>query len=260
MIKTLADPWLTQNAGRKYPLVDDIDTAIPDNALLDFHCTVRGINGPVLARVMVPDDGTSPVTVSIIQGNEQVATLTFSVPASPAEGSYHTLTAIAANASGSMTFTAAIRDTAARGATAVLADTTVVVDSLGLDSLIGKRKVSYADEGQHHIDETEDAELTGEVILDLGANTDPYLDGQRLRLEITKGGGRGEWCQRQETAQNCRNVLFTINGERPGSDGNIRLIGEGGITVTPKPDEHALEISIKKTSSDLMTKDCTVAC
>lgn len=260
MIRTLADPWLAQNAGRKYPLADDVDTVIPDNAILNFRCTVRGVSGPVSASVTIPDSGTDPVTVVLTQGGEHVATLLFDVPESPAEGVYHTLQAVSENASGTLTFTAALRDATAYGVTAELARTTITVDSLGIDSLVGARRVSYAADGKHHIDDGTDVTLTGEIVLDLGANTDPYLDGRRLRLEIAKGGGRGEWCQYQEANQNCGNVLFTVNGERPGSDGDLKLVGEGGIIVTPKPEEHVLEISIEKASSDLMTKDCTAAC
>lgn len=259
MIRTLADPWLAQNAGRKYPLADDADTEVPDNALLDFRCTVRGAavdSSPIAALGLVTDDGTELTLCVDVVWYLTTRTLKFKIPHNLA-GPY-IVPAETDGVTGVLTVTEAVLELVKPypyHLEGLFARTTVVVDSLGVDSL-----VSYADPGQHHIDGNADATLSGEIVLDLGANTDPYLDGRRLRLEIAKGGGRGEWCQHQEADQNCGNVLFTVNGERPGSDGDLKLVGEGGITVTPKPEEHTLEISIEKASSDLMAKDCTTAC
>lgn len=271
MIRTLADPWLAQNAGRKYPLADDVDTTIPDNAILDFRCTVRGVRtGAVpVAKIYYIGSRNDPVLgfvkyvdIEVLDGANmtQTGTLRFNVPHNLASGTLYTAVAENGNVCGALTVQAALIRIPYGTFDAVFAATTIVVDSLGVDSVTGSRHVSYSQPGQHHIDGTEDAVLSGEVVLDPGANTDPRLDGRRLRLEITKGGGRGEWCQRQEANQNCGNVLFTVNGERPGSDGDLKLVGEGGITVTPRPEEHALEISIAKTASELVTKDCTAAC
>ena len=266
MIRTIADQWLAQNAGRKYPLPDDVDTGIPDSAVLDFRCSVRGIPaGAVPEAVMsVPEDPDAPVTVRISCPGFSGAELKFAVPRDPARGSFHTLPASSDGAFGSLSFTAAVRSAEAAGKSAKMAASTVTADSLGVDSVQGIPRMSYAGEDGHRIDGACDAVLTGgedgTVELDIGANSDPYLDGRRLRLEISKGGGRGEWCQRQGSDQTCDNVLFTVNGERPGSDGDIRISGEDGVTVTPVPEEHALVVSIERSSADMMSKDCSPAC
>lgn len=271
MIKTLADPWLAQNAGRKYPLADDVDTTIPDNAILDFRCTVRGVRtGAVpVARIYSIGSRNDPAlgfvkygNVEVLDGSDmaRIGTLQFDVPRNLAAGTHYTAVANNGDVHGELTVSDAFTAIPHGAFDAVFARTTVVVDSLGVDSVTGARRASYGESGPHHIDGTEDAVMSGEIVLDLGANTDPYLDGNRLRLEITKGGGRGEWCQRPDAEQTCDNVLFTVNGERPGSDGDIRLTGSGGITVKALPAEHAVEIAIDPSAGGLMTKDCAAVC
>ena len=145
MIRTIADQWLAQNAGRKYPLRDDVDTGIPDSAVLDFRCSVRGI----------------PVTVRISCPGFSGAELAFAVPRDPARGSFHTLPASSDCAFGSLSFTASIRSTEAAGKSATLAASTVTADSLGVDSVQGLPRMSYAGEDGHRIDGACDAVLTG---------------------------------------------------------------------------------------------------
>ena len=270
MITTLADPWLAQNAGRKYPLADDSETGIPDDAILDFRCSVRGIaagsvpvarlyyiggrNDPYLGLVKYAD-----VEILDWLTGSRIGTVRFDVPRNISAGSTYTASAENGDVRGTLTVMHSFTDIPYGSFSAEFARTTVVCDSLGVDSLQGVPGVSYGEEDAHHIDDP-GVVLTGDIALDAGANADPYLDGSRLKLEIAKGYGRGEWCQRQDAAQNCGNVLFTINGERPGSDGDIRLVGEGGVTVTPHPDRHAIEIGIDRPASELVNEECRTQC
>lgn len=270
MIRTIADPWLAQNAGRRYPLADDSDTTIPNNAILDFRCTVRGVTPgrtPV-ARIFYigsrNDQVLGPVKYADVEildgrGGDRIGVLRFDVPRSRVQTAHYTAVASGDAASGRLTVQYPFTTIPYGAFSAEFSSTTVVADSLGVDSVQGVPSVSYDEPGQHHIDGPS-VVLTGDVVLDAGANADPYLDGNRLRLEIAKGYGRGEWCQRQKATQNCGNVLFSINGERPGSDGSMRLVGEGGVIITPDQDGHALVITIGRPAADMLASDCTVKC
>lgn len=140
------------------------------------------------------------------------------------------------------------------------AATTVVCDSLKVMRLQSAHDVADArDEGDPAgLDPI--ARLTGEIVLAEGRNAEPYLDGNRLRLDIRKGAGLGENCQAMASSQTCDNVLFTINGERPGSDGNIRIAGENGVSVTARPGEHAITIKLDDVARDRLAKECASTC
>lgn len=139
------------------------------------------------------------------------------------------------------------------------AATTVVCDSLKVHSL------RSCDENARDRDADSagldvNAPLAGKIVLAEGRNAEPYLDGNRLHVDITRGGGLGEFCQTVDAGQNCGNVMFTINGERPGTDGDIRIVGEDGISVTPIPEEHAVEIRMGGDAERRTAVPCSPAC
>jgi hypothetical protein len=141
------------------------------------------------------------------------------------------------------------------------AATTIVCDSLKVHSIQSAHDLADArdDDDPAGLDAT--AAIDGEIALVEGRNAEPYLDGNRLRLDVFKGAGLGEQCQSAVSGgQRCGTVLFTINGERPGSDGNIRIVGDGGITVTPDPENHAVEIRMDDEASNRMADGCAPAC
>jgi hypothetical protein len=145
------------------------------------------------------------------------------------------------------------------------AATTVVCDSLKVYS------IQSAQDDEDAVDETDPIgaaassyatrAISGDIVLAEGRNAEPYLDGNRLKLDIFKGAGLGEQCQSAVSgSQHCGTVLFTINGERPGSNGNIRIVGDGGITVTPDPENHAVEIRMDDEAAHRMADGCAPAC
>lgn len=146
------------------------------------------------------------------------------------------------------------------------AASTVVCDSLKVHTIQSAQ--SNPDSTKH--DERDDTDpaardtlavLTGDVVLAEGRNAEPYLDGNRLRLDIFKGGGLGERCQSAVSGdQRCDTVLFSINGERPGSDGELKIVGEDGITVTPDPANHKVKIAMDGVAADRMADGCAPAC
>ena len=142
-----------------------------------------------------------------------------------------------------------------------LAATTVVCDSLKVMSLQSAQGANDARDDDDPATRTVTTAVSGDIEIAEGRNTEPYLDGNRLRLDIVKGGGLGERCQSAVMGgQRCDTVLFTINGERPGSDGELRIAGDDGITVTPIPDEHAIEIRMDEAAAGRMTDGCAPAC
>lgn len=268
MITTLADPWLTQNAGRKYPLADDTDTTIPDDAILEFRCTVRGfkLHGTPTARIYYIGSRNDPnlgsvkyADVEILDGpaGGRIGTIRFDVPRSAVARSYHTAVAANGGIYGALTVQYAFTLIPYGAFDAVFSPTTVIADDLKVDSVQSAVSVESTDPTITHNPTTR---LTGRLVLAEGFNTEPYLDGNRLRLNVAKRSGIGEWCQTAGAGQTCRNVLFTINGERPGSDGNLRLTGENGIRVTPLPDEHALRIELDDVAREKMLTTCEKAC
>ena len=262
MIKTIADPYLAQNAGRRYPLMDDA-VGIPDNVILDFRCTVYDVavgKTPVAALTSISTVTVNSVTykrleVTITVDDTDLAELNFDFPMTMVESEPFTTVAQTTNAVGEMTASAAVLSaTLAVGTSERFAPTTIVVDSLKVKSITARQGVVYP------AGNNGSTTLTGEVMLAEGKNTEPYLDGNKLHIDIYKGAGIGEYCQAPVASQTCNNVLFTINGERPGSNGNISIVGESGVTVTPIPSEHVIEIGLTDAVADETTGQCDTSC
>lgn len=264
MTRTLADPYLSQNEGRRYPLADD-SVGLNDAALVDFRATVRNVPDGCAPAAMVAALNTIEVegrtlrrlSIILSAGAQELTVLTFDIPGDLAPRAPFTAYSRTATAFGALTVTAAILDEADGPYAVPLAPTTVRADDLKVDSVQSTGSVESTDPSIAHNPTTR---LTGRIVLAEGFNTEPYLDGNRLRLTVAKKGGIGEWCQTSGSGQTCGNVLFTINGERPGSNGDIRLIGESGIRVTPLPDEHALRIELDDVAQEKMFMTCEKAC
>lgn len=274
MITTIADPYLAQNAGRRYPLADDTpyDDVPCDSAILDFRCTVFGMPSGKALRAWLNHVETvssgRQLTVSVRDGEDEVDSLTFEIAAPLPESAAHGHTAVArgARSLGEITVSPAIMDEDCvpdGDKSSPFAWTTVVCDSLKVMSVQSGNTAGDAfdeDDPPERVNACT-AVLSGEIWLAEGRNADPYLDGNHLRLDIYKGAGLGERCQAAAAGdQTCDTVLFTINGERPGSDGDIRIVGDGGITVTPRPDDNAVEIGIGSAALDRLAKECERAC
>ncbi len=247
MIRTIADQWLAQNAGRRYPFRDDAETGLPDSAVLDFSCVVYGepAGEVAKARVTAIAAGRAVVNVNVEVGS--AAPLVFGIPRHVAKNTPYVASATSSDgrATGRLTVTRAIVGAKLAAGGAEFAPTTVACDSLKVESV-------QSDGGEV---------LTGEVVLAEGYNAEPYLDGSRLRLDVSKGNGIGEYCRSAAAGkQTCDGVLFTINGEKPGSDGEIRLVGTSGVVVKPVPSEHALEISMGSAAERAMEAECPAAC
>lgn len=272
MITTLADQYLAQNAGRRYPLADDTpDTEVTsDTAILDLRCVVRGAHpdNPIRAyltdamQTTVESKPVKRLTVTLRDGASTVDTLNFDIPMDVSSQPYvsHAVGTVAA---GEMTVSAAAVSSTVipnRAKDVPFACTTVVCDSLKVMSV----RSGNTDEDARDKDDDDSLAvteaITGEILLAEGRNAEPYLDGNRLRLDIYKGAGLGENCQSISSTQMCDNVLFSINGEKPGSDGEIRIVGENGVTVTPSPAEHAIEISLDPVTVEGVTSNCETVC
>ena len=254
MIRTIADQWLAQNAGRRYPFADDAVTGLPDSAVLDFSCVVHGAKAGEIPAARLANTSTyeGGVSATVIVGDATDNPLVFEIPKTIAKNTPYVASASTAdgNIAGRLTVTKAIVGQTV-SEDAVFAPTTVVCDSLKVESLQGEGGLFSGDT----------AVIAGEVVLDEGYNAEPYLDGQRLRLDIAKGNGMGEYCRSAASGnQTCDTVLFTINGEKPGSDGEIRLVGTSGVVVKPVPAEHAIEISLDAAAEKALGAECPAAC
>jgi len=268
MITTLADQYLAQNAGRRYPLADDAgyDDVVDDSAILDFRCTVRGVPAGTCPRAYITSiAGTSGKTVTVLvvrQGGNDV--LSFYIPSNIATNATYTTTATnsTTKAEGVITVSASVLALAAVSNKRIpLAWSTVICDSLKVHSIRSAQETEDATDDTDPQGQSPTAELSGEIVLAEGRNTEPYLDGNRLRVDIVKGGGLGERCQSAVSGgQRCGTVLFTINGEHPGSDGDVKIVGDDGVSVIPVPDEHAIEIRMDEVAADRVADECAKTC
>lgn len=276
MIRTLADQYLAQNAGRRYPFRDDTELPewLADAAVLDFRCTVRGVQAGTAPEARLTgaergQDGSATLTVTLTAGVKELDTLEFQVPWDIATKEPYTAYAVGERACGTLTATVAVLPPAAEGdedasydVDIPFAATTVVCDSLKVNSIQSVQDPADAldEDDPDGLDAT--ASVSGEIELAEGRNAEPYLDGNRLRVDIFKGGGLGERCQGvdEDARQTCGTVLFTVNGERPGSDGELRIVGEDGITVTPYPEDHSVEIRMDDAAAARMTVGCAPTC
>lgn len=273
MITTLADQYLAQNAGRRYPLADDAgyDDIPDDTAILDFRCTVHGIPAGAAPRAWITDvagvtvDGKAHTRVTVtVERPGTPDVLRFDIPDNIAtKNAPYTASAAdsGTGAEGTLTVSASVLSLERGAKNVPLAWTTVVCDSLKVHSVQSAQADADARDEDDPASRSVTAELTGAIVLDEGRNAEPYLDGNRLRLDVYRGGGLGERCQDAVTGgQTCGTVLFTINGERPGSDGDIRIVGEDGISVVPDPENHAVEIRMDDTAANRMVEGCAPAC
>ena len=278
MIKTIADPYLAQNAGRRYPLADDTPyTDVPcDTAILDFRCTVRGVPAGHTPRAWLvraktletPEGSAKQLTVEVRDdtSGETISTLVFELPGDMAAGHSHRIRARDRDGRslGEMTVSAEAAGSCIpeREMSIPFAWTTVVCDSLKVDSLQSANSKGDARDKTDPAGRDVVAVLDGEVALAEGRNVEPYLDGAALRLDIRKGAGLGERCQTAAAGggQTCDTVLFTVNGERPGSDGDLRIVGDGGVTVTPRPEENTVEIGLGSAALARLAAECRRTC
>ena len=271
MIRTLADQYLAQNAGRRYPFADDCDVQdIPDSAILDFRCTLRGVSAGTAPRAWLTKVETASAAKRLTVTTARPGTpdtLVFDIPADMAADAPYTAHAYdaATGAEGALTVTAAALSVGNGVKSVPFAWTTVVCDSMKVDS------IQSVQDDEDAVDDTDPEgavasgyateTVSGMVLLDEGRNAEPYLDGNRLRLDVFKGAGLGERCQSAVSGgQRCGTVLFTINGERPGSDGDIRIVGDGGIAVVPDPENHAVEIRMDDEATRRTADGCATTC
>lgn len=274
MIRTIADQYLAQNAGRRYPFADNAASAagMTDAAFLDFRCTVAGsATGNVfrarLTKVVnatVASTAVRRFTVSVSVGSTNVATLAFDVPRNLAAGAAYTAYASDGLARGALTVSHAALSVSLSSTSNTVnvpfAATTVVGESLAVRSLQSAEAAADAKDKDDPPGRNAAARVVGEIFLAEGRNAEPYLDGSRLRVDMYKGAGLGERCQAPSASQTCGNVMFSINGERPGSGGDIRIVGGEGVTVTPLKDEHAVEIRMDDAVASRATSQCDRTC
>ena len=270
MIRTLADQYLAQNAGRRYPLADDAgyEDVPDDTAILDFRCTLRDVQSGTAPRPRLMEvetvAGAKRLTVAVIPPDHPgvIAALVFDIPGTMPLGAPYVAVARdeSTGAEGRLVVSASVLGLADGPKAVPFAWTTVICDALKVHSL-------QSAQGADAVDDDDPAGrnvtnvLAGDVLLAEGRNAEPYLDGSRLRIDVFKGGGLGERCQSAATgSQRCSTVLFTVNGERPGLDGELRIVGDNGITVVPDPENHAVEIRMDDVATARMADGCAPAC
>lgn len=239
MIVTYAQPALNKNAGRRYPLADDVETGIPDGVLLDCRITATVPVNPLNVSVTELAARGGTVTVDLdVDGR--------TVRATARPGAH-----LAYGDNDGVRAWVAIGETPDpfRGS-ARLVPSVVVSDTLRVRSVKSFRSDVRPDtQGMSYLPDDAPEDATAERLSDgplhlvPGYNVDVALIGDRVRLSAYRGAGLGQYCVTTEGNQSCGGVLYSINGELPDNSGNIRIDGGSGVVV--ENDETANMVTVR---------------
>lgn len=250
MIQTLAQPALAKNAGRRYPLLDDVETGIPDDALIDCHVVTTVVVSP------------TNVAVTAISGTADAATATVSIDV---DGHAITIRAtpgrLASGTSedGAATAWIVVGDGVAGlsfAGRALLVPTAVACDARRVRSVRALTSTLEPDDvAVYGRTQGTATALSGVVDVVSGYNVDAALVNGRVRLHVSNGGGLGAYCRPVGGHQTCGGVLYSINGELPDKDGNVVIVGGAGVSVSTGG-AHEIVVSVSDAVFDTLAENC----
>lgn len=248
MIQTLAHPALAKNAGRRYPLLDDVETGIPDDALIDCHVVTTTVVSPTNVAVTAISGTADAATVSIdVDGH--VITI-HATPGRLASGTSEdgaaTAWIVVGDGAAGLSFTGR----ALIVPTAVACDARRVRSVRSLTSTLEPDDVAVYGRTQGTA-----TALSGVVDVVSGYNVDAALVDGRVRLHVSNGGGIGAYCRPVGGHQTCGGVLYSINGELPDKDGNVVIVGGAGVSVSTGG-AHEIVVEVSDAVFDTLAENC----
>lgn len=248
MIQTLAQPALAKNAGRRYPLLDDVETGIPDDALIDCHVVTTTVVSPTNVAVTAIS-GTKDAATVVLDADGHAITI-HATPGRLASGTSEDGAATAWIVVGAGVDGLSFAGRALLAPTAVACDARRVRSIRSLTSMLEPDDVAVYGRTQGTA-----TALSGVVDVVSGYNVDAALVDGRVRLHVSNGGGLGAYCRPVGGHQTCGGVMYSINGELPDKDGNVVIVGGAGVSVSPGG-EHEIVVSVSDAVFDTLAENC----
>ena len=224
--------WLNANQNRRYPFRDDSALTVSsggelgDDFLLDFQITLE--NSPAspaqaaLVNIVVAAD-RSTLTIKFAVG---AATFVVEVPASAATpyclvGDTSSVSLVAHYA---ITFGPGVLTFAQNQAIGTHGMSDATIDS----ALIADNRNSRLDSFNA---------FQGDITLIPGYNCEPSAYDAIIQFSAGSGSGAGKFCGESPTGVlSCNNAWLWFNGVHAGPDGDVRLVGGLGASVTQDPE------------------------
>lgn len=248
MIQTLAQPALAKNAGRRYPLLDDVETGIPDDALIDCRVVTTTVVSPTNVAVTAITGTTDAATVSIDADGHAITI--HATPGRLSSGTSEDGTATAWIVVGAGVDGLSFAGRALLVPTVVACDARRVRSVRSLTSTLEPDDVAVYGRTQGTA-----TALSGVVDVVSGYNVDAALVNGRVRLHVSNGGGLGAYCRPVGGHQTCGGVLYSINGELPDKDGNVVIVGGSGVSVAAGG-AHEIVVSVSDAVFDTLAENC----
>lgn len=249
MTRTYAQPATAENAGRRYPLLDDVETGIPDDAVLDCHVVTTRAVDPTRASIaeIAGDHGAD--TVKIVLDVDGSGVTIHATPGRLSSGTSEdgsaTAWIVVGDSARTLSFTGNAR----------LAPTVVACDARRVRSIRSMTSSLRSEDVHVHGGSATDARLSGSVSLVPGYNVDAVLIDGRIRLHVANGGGIGAYCRAVAGNQTCGGVMYSINGELPDENGNMVIKGGSGVTVT-RGGENEIVVGIAESVFSVLSENC----
>ena len=214
---------LEENKHRRYPFVEDSDTkGLPDCILLDIR----------LVNVAADNPGSSKLLCTSYSVTRETVTLSFEYR--DKDGTSLAVFDLQAATSAGINF----------GTLNVSENIVVKFAMCGIEDMEAVTRFSGPVDVEAEIIKTRIVEIqkesrvtsiggaSGVLHVTDGYNTTARIDGNSIVVSIKNGSGAGNNCvEEDDNAFDCSKALMFINGQHAGSDGNINIVGGGGVSV-----------------------------
>ena len=249
--------WLTANAQRRYPFVEDTSlmlaggAMVPDDAVLDFSAVfyAEAEEQAVLTSVEVIGAGPKTLVFTFTIGSTVLSFMVTDAAAFP----YITSVYLAGAYAGTCAFGEGVIALASAlvpglyGTTAapVIEPALVTVqDRRRVNSVLGTKAGSVPVQGDIYIKEGYNCNVT--LVKSAGI----------LRIDGVRGAGKGLPCDKPPvTKLKCSDVFLRINGLTADDNGNFVMAAGPGLTLVSDPAAHKLTFKSAKPNNETTCKE-----
>ena len=228
--------WLNENRYRAYPVVEDVQTTLPHDVILDFQ----------LLDYTVPAATVYLSTISI-SGSNAVFTFTYggstarTLLANTSASQYYPVTA----GTGVNYFISMI---IGPGIATLGAGTHTY--NVPLEPTLSCFQDEHRVASIQALDDTDDTVLTGDIYLREGRNCKIILDTTTNKIRITAERGAGTVSGKCSTIDEdefisppCSDLMLRINGLKADNNGNFAFVGKDGVKIRADKDNHTVIFS-----------------
>lgn len=256
---TRTTEWLTQNAYRRYPVVENTDMTlaggivIPDNTLLDFQavCYAEDSQPALLQSVDVIGSGPKTFIFTFLIGSTAFAFTVSDTAAFP-----YTDTVYSAGVqAGTCVFGEGIIELAgvlAAGSYLPVGNIELEPSCICFQDLRRVNSLLGTDAGS--------VQIAGDVYLKEGYNCSITIDpdSNTIRIDGVRGAGAGLPCGDPPVSQlTCKQVFLRINGLTADDQGEFTMTAGQGLTLTADPAAHKLVFKSAKSGTETVCNPST---